>query len=149
MRATIAMPAVIASALMLSGAPVWSQDQATLNVESSAEHGDYVTDAAGASLYMFEDDERGVDGSPGVSNCYDQCAENWPPLLVEGEAQAGEGVQSDLIGTTERRDGSMQVTYGGYPLYYFVRDEGTGDTNGQGVNDVWYLVSPSGELIEG
>ncbi len=59
--------------------------------------------------------------------------------------------QADLIGTFERDDGKMQVTYGGWPLYHFVRDKAPGDTNGQDVEGFgaeWYLVSPSGEEVE-
>lgn len=148
MRGTIIVSAVALAAFALSGAPGWAQDQATLGVESSAELGDYIVDQAGMSLYMYEDDERGEGDTAAVSNCYDACAENWPPLLVEDEAEAGEGIQGDLVGTTEREDGGMQVTYGGYPLYNFVQDESAGDINGQGANDVWYIVSPSGEVIE-
>lgn len=146
MRATI-LSAVAAATAASWSPPILAQEQPTLTVETSAAHGDYIADAAGMSLYMFENDERGVNGTAAVSNCYDQCAENWPPLITDGEAEAGDGVQADLIGTTERTDGSMQLTYGGYPLYYFVRDEGAGNTAGQGVGEVWFLVSPAGEII--
>lgn len=101
----------------------------------------YLVDAEGMSLYLFLNDAENV------SNCYDQCAENWPPLLVEGEPTAGEGVDPELLGTTEREDGQLQVTYNGWPLYYFARDENPGDTNGQAVGDVWYLVSEIGGQV--
>jgi predicted lipoprotein with Yx(FWY)xxD motif len=61
---------------------------------------------------------------------------------------AGEGVDATLLGTITRDDGSTQVTYNGWPLYYFHEDAAPGDTNGQGVGGVWFLVSPEGEAIE-
>jgi predicted lipoprotein with Yx(FWY)xxD motif len=79
----------------------------------------------------------------GLSNCYEQCAANWPPLLVQpGEAPvSGAGITGEL-GVAERDDGSLQVIYDGKPLYYWVNDEAPGDTTGQGVNDVWFVVAP-------
>ncbi len=53
-----------------------------------------------------------------------------------------------LLGTLVRSDGSVQVTYGGWPLYFFAGDEAPGDINGQGVNDVWFVVAPDGTMIE-
>jgi predicted lipoprotein with Yx(FWY)xxD motif len=111
-------------------------------VASNAELGDFLADSEGMTLYLFLNDE------PGVTNCYDQCAENWPPLMSEGEAMAGEGVDGALLGVTERTDGGMQVTYNGWPLYYYVQDENPGDVNGQGRGDVWYLISPAGEQVQ-
>ena len=64
------------------------------------------------------------------------------------EAMAGEGVDATLLGTITRDDGSTQVTYNGWPLYYFQDDVAPGDTNGQGMEGVWFLVSPEGEAIE-
>jgi predicted lipoprotein with Yx(FWY)xxD motif len=83
--------------------------------------------------------------SGGESSCYDQCAQNWPPLT--GEFEAGDGIESDLIGSTTRTDGSTQVTYADQPLYYYAADQSAGDTNGQGVGDVWWVVGPDGEKI--
>lgn len=113
--------------------------EATVAVEDS-ELGEIVVDAEGATLYVFLADE-GSD-----STCYEGCVENWPPLTVEGEPVAGGGIDASL-GTTERTDGSTQVTLDGHPLYYFAGDETADDVNGQGVGDVWYVVSPSGEAI--
>jgi mono/diheme cytochrome c family protein len=93
------------------------------------------------SLYVFL---RDTDGE---SACYDQCATAWPPLLTDDAPVALDGVDGELLGTTERTDGTTQVTYAGWPLYFFVQDQAAGDVAGQGVNDVWYLVSPAGEAI--
>jgi predicted lipoprotein with Yx(FWY)xxD motif len=113
---------------------------ATVAVEDS-DLGQIVVDAEGRTLYVFLAD------SGAESTCYDDCEENWPPLTVDGELVAGEGIDGPL-GTTEREDGSTQVTLDGHPLYYFAADATPDDINGQGVGDVWYVVSPEGEAID-
>jgi predicted lipoprotein with Yx(FWY)xxD motif len=105
--------------------------------------GEIVVDAEGMTLYVFFADEGGA------STCYDDCEASWPPLTVEGDPQAGSGIDASLLGTAPRDDGSTQVTLDGNPLYHFSADETAGDTNGQGVGDVWYVVSPAGEPIQG
>ena len=118
---------------------------AHVGVAEKEPYGAYLVDAEGKTLYLFMAD---TDGS---STCNDDCAGAWPPLTTEGEAMAGDGVEASMLGTVEREDGTMQVTYNGHPLYYFVRDESAGDTNGQDVEGFgaeWYLVSPSGEQVE-
>ena len=110
-----------------SASPAWAQDaSATLTTQTSPEHGTYVADAEGRALYMFEADQQGQGEQQAVSHCYDACAEAWPPLISQGAPPAGEAIQQDLMATIERRDGSTQVTYGGWPLYYYVQDEGPG-----------------------
>ncbi len=104
---------------------------------STEELGNFLVDDAGMTLYRFNFDE------PGKSNCYDQCAVNWPPLLVdEGQIPTGNAGVVGQLDTTEREDGTLQVTYQGMPLYYWIEDEAPGDTKGQGVNDVWFVVPP-------
>jgi predicted lipoprotein with Yx(FWY)xxD motif len=76
--------------------------------------GTFLVDDAGNTLYLF------VPDSQGDSTCYDACAGNWPPLT--GDVSAGAGVDATLLGTTARTDGTVQVTYNGWPLYYFVAD---------------------------
>jgi predicted lipoprotein with Yx(FWY)xxD motif len=113
----------------------------SLELSSDATLGEFLVDTAGMTLYLFTNDTENT------SNCYDDCATAWPPLLTAGEVTAGEGVDASLLGTTERTDGTTQVTYGGWPLYYWMRDEAPGDITGQAVGDVWYVVSPQGEAV--
>jgi predicted lipoprotein with Yx(FWY)xxD motif len=84
----------------------------------------------------------------GASVCVDDCATTWPPLTVAaaGDVAAGTGVTGQ-IGTIERADGTTQVTLGGAPLYYFASDSAAGDTKGQGIGGVWYLVSAAGAPV--
>ncbi len=106
--------------------------------------GDIVTDGAGKTLYMFTPDEGGTP------TCYDQCADSWPALTAADAASvtAGTGLDASKISVVDRTDGTKQVKYGEYPLYYFAKDSAAGQTNGQGLNDKWYVVGKDGEEIK-
>lgn len=112
----------------------------TLKVANNPTLGSYLTDQDGRTVYMFTTDVGGV------VSCYDTCAKFWPPLV--GSATAGSGVDASLIGTTNRKDGLMQVTYKGLPLYYFLKDSKPGDVNGQGVLGTWFVLSAAGDIIK-
>lgn len=106
---------------------------------SSSDLGEILVDADGKTLYLF------VPDAQGDSTCYDECEANWP---VVGElASVGAGLDADLLGSTDRTTGDVQATYNGWPLYYFAADEGAGDMNGQGVNDVWYVLDADGNAV--
>lgn len=108
--------------------------------------GDYLTDAAGRTLYVFAAD-RGT-----TSTCTGSCASFWPPLTTTGAPAAGSGAQASLLGTSARSDGTTQITYAGHPLYRFKLDAHPGDANGQGKNidgGLWWVVDPSGKAITG
>lgn len=109
---------------------------------AGADAGDILVDGEGRSLYRFLNDTQGA------STCVDACQDNWPILGAAGEPEAGEGADAAALGTLDREDGATQVTYDGWPLYYFAGDAAPGDTNGQGVGDVWYLVGPDGSTID-
>lgn len=121
--------------------PAPAEAGTTVDVAES-ELGTILVDAEGQTLYVFLND------SGGESTCYGECAANWPALETDGEPQSGAEVDASLLGTTEREDGTVQVTYNERPLYHFAADEAPGDTNGQGVGDVWYVVSSEGEPIQ-
>ena len=121
---------------------------ATVNVSESTTYGPILVSGEGMSLYLFMADTQ----NSGTSTCGDDdgCATEWPPLLTVGDPVAGDGVDSTLLGTITREDGSVQVTYNGWPLYFFAADTVAGDTNGQGIDEfggLWYLVNPAGEAI--
>ena len=111
---------------------------ATVNAGKNSKYSAFLVDGKGMTLYLFTKD------SPGTSTCTGNCATSWPPLLTNGTPVAGMGVDSTKFGTTTRADGTMQVTYSGWPLYYYAKDQNPGDTNGDGVGSVWYLISPAG-----
>ncbi|KAE8762744.1 COG4315 family predicted lipoprotein [Georgenia thermotolerans] len=108
---------------------------------ASTSLGTILVDEDGKTLYVFAQD------SPGKSTCEGQCLAAWPP--VKGPAKAGNGADAALLGTTQRSDGSTQVTYKDAPLYYYAADQKPGDTTGQGVGGVWWVVSPQGQPITG
>jgi predicted lipoprotein with Yx(FWY)xxD motif len=116
----------------------------TLEVRQDGTLGAFVAGEGGKSLYVFTQD------SSGASVCVDDCATNWPPLVVESAAAvaAGSGVTGALA-TITRPDGTTQVTLGGAPLYYFAADAAAGETKGQGVGGVWFLASPAGGPVGG
>ncbi len=111
---------------------------AIVNVSQNTPLGAFLVDSQGMTLYLYTKD------TPNTSNCYDSCAAAWPPLLTDGSPTPGSGVDASLLGTTTRTDGSTQVTYNGWPLYYFTNDKAPGDTTGEGIQNVWYVVTPEG-----
>jgi predicted lipoprotein with Yx(FWY)xxD motif len=107
--------------------------------------GRVLVDGRGRTLYLFEADEFGL------SVCNGKCARFWPPLLTAGVPRAGGGAVAALLGTTRRRDGRLQATYQGYPLYRFLKDTRPGQANGQGVDAFggeWYVLDRLGRKIE-
>ena len=101
--------------------------------------GPFLTGEDGRTLYILTKD------STNTTTCTGGCATAWPPFTLDaGEhAVAGAGV-SGTIGTFARPDGSTQVTYDGMPLYYFSGDSKAGDTNGQGLQGVWFVALAAG-----
>jgi predicted lipoprotein with Yx(FWY)xxD motif len=108
--------------------------------------GKVIVDSKGFTLYDFHKDKGGVPA------CYGGCAKVWPPLISEGKPQAGEGAMASKLGTTKRKDGTLQVTYAGWPLYTYAADKKPGDANGNDIDSFgaeWYALLPSGEEAEG
>jgi predicted lipoprotein with Yx(FWY)xxD motif len=111
---------------------------------SSGPLGAYLTNAAGITLYDFAADKGGT------SSCYGSCATYWPPVIASGTPEVSGAAMASLLGTTKRTDGTMQITYGGHPLYTYAADKAPGDTKGQGINEnggLWWLVGPDGTPI--
>ncbi|EMY33319.1 hypothetical protein D477_015531 [Arthrobacter crystallopoietes BAB-32] len=104
--------------------------------------GEIVVDGQGMTVYYFTKDEKGS----GVSNCTGDCLVAWPPVLTESDTPTVEGVTAE-IGTIDTPEGEKQITIDGMPIYYWQNDKEPGDVDGQGVNDVWYVVAPDGEMI--
>jgi len=128
--------AALIAALALAAAALAQAADPVVQVRYDAQLGHVLTDAQGMTLYVFSNDESGV------SNCSGGCAEAWPPLTVESESVpvAPLAIPGEF-GTTERDDGSLQVTYNGWPLYGWQNDAAPGDTTGQAVNDVWWVAN--------
>ena len=126
-------------AISTYGGPI--QTNAVVQTSDRPGLGVILTEASGRTVYLFTMDE------PNQSRCIGGCALAWPPLLTVGSPTPKEGVLKDRLDGIRREDGYLQVTYNGWPLYYFSPDEMPGDTLGQGVGDVWFVVSPAGKAV--
>jgi predicted lipoprotein with Yx(FWY)xxD motif len=134
------------------GAPTGSTAPSSNNASSgtvdlaTSSLGPILVDSQGRTLYLWQAD------TGTKSTCTGACASAWPPLGTTGEPTAGNGVKSSLLGTTNRANGTEQVTYDGHPLYLFAGDTTSGQTNGQGSNGFgapWYVLSPAGNPLTG
>ena len=117
--------------------------EGTTVVLGDSEFGEMLYDADDQAIYVFERD------TSDKSNCYDECAAAWPPVLTSGAPVAGDGVDEALLGTTKRDDGSTQLTYGGRPLYYYAH-EGPGEVRCHNVDlngGFWWVVGADGEPL--
>jgi predicted lipoprotein with Yx(FWY)xxD motif len=110
---------------------------------SDSQYGQVLFDSDERAIYYFDKE------SGSKSECYGACAEAWPPVLTKGDPQAGSGVQAGLLGTTQRDDGTTQVTYDGRPLYYYV-DDPQGEVLCHNVNEfggLWLAVQGNGQAV--
>jgi len=117
---------------------------AAISVGTAANVGQVLVDSKGMTLYYFQKDQKGS----GKSKCSGACASAWPPLTSGGPAKAMGGVQTSMLGTIERSDGTTQVTYAGWPLYTFVEDKKPGEDNGtdsKAFGASWYPLHPNGQ----
>ncbi|HEX4525971.1 MAG TPA: hypothetical protein VH108_04450 [Gaiellaceae bacterium] len=133
--------AAVAAAFAFAGGTATSGTKVAIG---NSRLGRILVDSKGITLYDFPPD-KGT-----VSVCYSACAAIWPPLITKGKPVAGPGVRASLLGTTKRKDGKLEVTYNGHPLYYFVSDRKPGQTTGQGLNQFggpWWVLSPAGKEI--
>jgi predicted lipoprotein with Yx(FWY)xxD motif len=108
------------------------------------EGGIMLFDLSGHTLYRF-------DGDKGTkSTCYGACAKAWPPALTEGKIRAVD-VPRKMVGTSKRKDGTIQLTYAGHPLYTH-SGEKQGENKGNGVEAFgakWHALRRSGEDVTG
>lgn len=118
--------------------PKWVQLSAVTSASLSSPHLININQAA---LYRFDKDTTG----PSKSNCNDACAVKWPPVTIaEGGNVYLAGVNPKDVGAIRRKDGQVQITVGGWPVYRFSGDSKPGDLNGQGVGGTWFAVGPTG-----
>lgn len=159
-RVTTALLSLVVFALVVAGCGGGSSSSSTSTAsESSASSGGetvsgasisglgtVLVDSEGMTVYMFAKDQGTA------SSCYGACEQGWPPVLAEGNPTAGEGAMSSQLGTTKRKDGSMQVTYAGHPLYTFAGDTAPGEANGNestAFGGKWSVMDEGGEAVAG
>lgn len=113
-------------------------DNLLLGTDATSTLGTYLIASNGMTLYRYTKD------GPNVSNCTDTCAKNWPPYII-ASTDVLANVQAGIpgkVGFITRADGAMQVTYNSQPLYFWKNDKQSGDTTGQNVGGVWFVVTP-------
>jgi predicted lipoprotein with Yx(FWY)xxD motif len=113
----------------------------TLVTTADSQFGDVLFDDTGQAIYLFDKEQTTQP------ECYDECADAWPPVLTESAPVPALGARADELGTTTRTDGTTQVTYAGHPLYYYAH-EGKNQVLCHDVREfggLWLAVTPSGE----
>jgi predicted lipoprotein with Yx(FWY)xxD motif len=126
------------------GKTAGATSKGTAVVLGDSQFGRILFDSKQQAIYIFERDEENK------SNCYGDCAEAWPPVFTKGKPRGGKGVDRSLLGTTKRRDGKLQVTYAGKPLYYYAH-EGPGEVKCHNVNlngGFWWVLGADGERLQ-
>jgi predicted lipoprotein with Yx(FWY)xxD motif len=126
---------LVVTGMLIFGVSVVMGMHHAIKIQEKAGIGKYLTDTEGMTLYWFKKD------SPWKSTCSGACLEKWPIYYRETVA-APKGIKAADFGTITREDGKKQSTFRGYPIYYWNGDKKAGDTNGQGVNNVWNVINP-------
>lgn len=110
-------------------------------VAADSDFGTMLFDGTGQAIYLFDIE------TTAKPKCYDACAEAWPPVLTTGDPVASPGVESSLLATTQRTDGTIQVTYNDHPLYFYAH-ENKHEVKCHNVflnGGNWYVVQPGGD----
>ncbi|MEK7626212.1 MAG: hypothetical protein AAB423_02560 [Patescibacteria group bacterium] len=123
-------------------AEVKKEDVATGTIIKSgnSEFGPILFDSRGQAIYIWELEKSTK------AECYGDCAKAWPPVVTSGSPVASSGINSELLGTTERTDGTTQVTYNGHPLYYYAHEK-VGEVKCHNVSThggLWWVIQPGG-----
>ena len=120
--------------------PVRPSEQSQKVIAAESDFGTILFDDSGQAIYLFDVE------TTSQPRCYGPCADAWPPVLTDGAPLAGERVKESLLGTTQRIDGTTQVTYDEHPLYFYAH-EGKYEVKCHGVflnGGNWYAVQPDG-----
>jgi len=103
--------------------------------------GPVVVGPDGRTLYRFDRDSA----KPSASRCGGACLNAWPPLVGDVRSVTTTGIDSSLLGSIARADGTTQLTLNGWPLYFYAGDGHPGDLNGEGVGGTWHAIAPTGK----
>jgi predicted lipoprotein with Yx(FWY)xxD motif len=142
MRLICMIGAVVLAALALVGAPAPAA-AGTKVVLDDSQYGRMLFDSHGQAIYLFDRE------TTRRARCYGDCAAAWPPVYAKGTPRIGSGLKKSLLGTTRRRDGRRQVTYGGHPLYFYAH-EGPGQVLCHDIDEfggTWLVVKRSGDPV--
>ena len=139
-RFILVLLAALALIPLAASQNVTAQTEPTLQVVNDPALGAIFADASGMTVYLFT-----RDTTLGESSCSGDCLVNWPPVPAGEDMSLPAGVPGTL-GAITATDGSQQLTYNDIPLYYWIDDANPGDTTGQAVGNVWFVVSPGAEF---
>jgi len=141
----VALVAAVGAGVAMAATATHSAS-ATVKLVASAKFGKVLVGANGRTVYRYTLDSKGVNKCTGDA----ACAKYWPQLLVKAgtKPSAGAGVTSSLLGTIKAAHGMAQVTYAGFPLYYFAGDKASGQVNGQAFEKEWYVVNAKGAFVK-
>jgi predicted lipoprotein with Yx(FWY)xxD motif len=161
-RVTISLLSLVVFALLVAGCGGSSSSSSSTAGETSESSGSsgsgtvsgaeisglgtVLVDSEGMTVYEFAKDQGTT------SSCYGACEQGWPPVIAEGKPTAGEGAMSSQLGTTKRKDGTMQLTYAGHPLYTFAGDTAPGEATGNestAFGGKWSVMDEGGEAVAG
>ncbi|WP_114941314.1 hypothetical protein [Mucilaginibacter endophyticus] len=115
--------------------PQPSASNASIQLANNDKFGSILTDKNGRTLYSFA-----VDAADN-SNCNGNCSITWP-VFFDANLTLGTGLKQSDFGVITRDDNSKQITYKGWPLYYYSGDGKAGDINGDGVGKTWFVSKP-------
>jgi predicted lipoprotein with Yx(FWY)xxD motif len=115
--------------------------EAEIVTTAKTDLGTILVDEDGMTLYLYTKDTKGA----GKSVCNGGCLQAWPAVA---QASAGDGVDASKLSTVTRDDGTKQASYNGWPLYYYAEDTAAGQTTGQAIGGVWWVLSPQGDAIK-
>lgn len=125
-------------ALLASGAAfAATRSKGTVVALHKTSLGKVLSTSKGVTLYLYTPDGKNK------SNCIGACAATWPPLKTKGKPRAGAGIKAKLLGQTK----GHQVTYAGHPLYRYSGDSAAGQTNGENIDGIWFVLSASGKKV--
>jgi predicted lipoprotein with Yx(FWY)xxD motif len=142
------LPLVVVAALGLGAAmaatAAMHRTGGTVKIVARTQFGKVLVSSNGRTLYRYTPDRKGM------SVCTGACVKFWPPLLVKAGTKptAGAGANKRLLGTIKAAKGERQVTYAGFPLYFFAQDKRAGQATGEGYGGKWYVVNAKGGLVK-
>ena len=143
---TLTIVAALGGGAAMAATSALDSSGASVKAVANAQFGTVLVAANGKTLYRYTLDSKGVNRC--TSNA--ACAKYWPQLLVKAGVKpaAGSGVNASLLGTIKAAHGMRQITYAGYPLYFFAGDKAAGQVNGQAFEKQWYVVNTKGAYVK-
>ncbi len=114
---------------------------AEVKLTNNSNYGMILTDGTGRTLYFFTNDKDTV-----TSSCNGGCATIWPAFYADS-LTIGTGLNPEDFGKITRSDSSLQITYKGWPLYYYSGDNSAGEVNGEAFKGVWYVAKPNYSIM--